>query len=258
MEIVFLGAHNCETKTTRPSCLMLSGGVVLDAGAITGSLTLDELYSLKAVILSHAHYEHIKDVPLLAMNLAYGLKSVDIYGSQAVEEVVTKPPFSGGFYPDFFTRPPSAPALRFNKITPGLEFDCQGYRILPVSVPHSRDTTGFWVKDLNGHSFFYTSDTGSGLGAVWEQVNPELLIIELTMPNKLTELALTSKHLSPELLETELLLFREMKGYLPQIVTLHTTPLFEEEIKTEIQAVADRLAADIFMASEGLKLRLGE
>ncbi|MEQ4490180.1 MAG: MBL fold metallo-hydrolase [Dehalococcoides mccartyi] len=258
MEIVFLGAHNCETKTTRPSCLMLSGGVVLDAGAITSSLTLDELYELRAVILSHAHYDHIKDVPLLAMNLAYGLKSVDIYGSRAVQEVVTQPPFSGGFYPDFFTRPPSAPALRFHEITPGLEFSCENYQILPLSVPHSRDTTGFLVKDAGGHSFFYTSDTGSGLGDVWQQISPELLIIELTMPNRLTELALSSKHLSPELLETELRLFRELKGYLPRIVTLHTTPLFEAEIKTEIQAVAERLHTDILMASEGLKLWLGE
>jgi cAMP phosphodiesterase len=237
---------------------MLSGGVVLDAGAITSSLTLEELYNLKAVILSHAHYDHIKDVPLLAMNLAYGLKSVDIYGSEAVEEVVTKPPFSGGFYPDFFTRPPSTPVLRFNTIIPGSEFDCEVYRILPVSVPHSRDTTGFWVKDSNGHSFFYTSDTGIGLGDVWKQIDPEMLIIELTMPNKLSELALSSKHLSPELLETELRLFREIKGYLPKIVTLHTTPLFEAEIKTEIKAVAKKMHADILMASEGLKLRLGE
>lgn len=63
MRIRFLGAHNTETLTTRLSGLLVDQALALDAGSLTASLTLSQQLSLKGVLLTHQHYDHIRDIP---------------------------------------------------------------------------------------------------------------------------------------------------------------------------------------------------
>ena len=67
MKIRFLGCHHTETATTRLSSLMVDQDLVIDAGAITSTLTADEQSKIKALLLTHQHLDHIRDVPTLAL-----------------------------------------------------------------------------------------------------------------------------------------------------------------------------------------------
>ena len=70
MKIHILGAHNCESKDTKLTSLVIDGRLVLDAGGLTSGLSLSDQEQLKAVLLTHQHYDHVRDIMALAMNFA--------------------------------------------------------------------------------------------------------------------------------------------------------------------------------------------
>ena len=100
------------------------------------------------------------------------------------------------------------------------------------------------------------SDTGPGLAECWQQISPHLLIIELTLLNKYDASAREHGHLTPALLQKELESFRQLKGYLPQVVVMHVNPLDEKDIKAEIAAVEKALKIKIRFAREGMKISI--
>jgi hypothetical protein len=83
-----------------------------------------------------------------------------------------------------------------------------------------------------------------------------LLIIELTAPDRFEQSVGSSKHMTPRLLKRELLDFKNLKGYVPQVLTVHMNPILEDEIAEEISAVAGSLNASITLAEEGMKITL--
>ncbi|GAG64553.1 unnamed protein product, partial [marine sediment metagenome] len=61
---------------------------------------------------------------------------------------------------------------------------------------------------------------------------------------------------APSLLKQELTSFRELNGYLPQVVVVHMSPHLEKEIEAEIAAVSKALGGSITLAYEGMELNL--
>jgi ribonuclease BN (tRNA processing enzyme) len=248
MKIHFLGAHNTETDRAGLMCLLLDGAVALDAGSLTSKLSLERQLALKAVLFTHAHYDHIRDLPALVMNCYLNDGVVHAYGSQAVRDALAEHFLNGQIYSRFFEKP----ALDFHVIEPYISFEIGRYEVTPVPVSHAIPTTGYEVKS-EGRSFFYTGDTGPGLAECWSHISPDLLIIEATAPNRFTDFGRESKHMTPELLKEELIQFRKIRGYLPRIITVHMNPSLEAEIAAELNEVACALGCDISLAREGLE-----
>ena len=128
------------------------------------------------------------------------------------------------------------------------------HTIKAVPVNHSVPSVGFEVTSADGGVLFYTGDTGPGLIDCWRQTSPQLLIIEVTTSNQYQDFGIEVGHLTPELLKQELICFRDVRGYLPRIVTVHMSPGLEDDIRHEITAVADELGCDISLGYEGMQL----
>jgi ribonuclease BN (tRNA processing enzyme) len=256
MKITLLGAHNMESKDTRYVCLLIDDVLALDAGALTSRLSLQAQRRLKAVLLTHRHYDHVKDLPALGMNFYLMKNRLEIYGLQSVFSDLAAHYDDEALYPDFTKKPPQKPALVFNVITPGRGVSIAGYQVLPVTVNHAVPGVGYQVTAPDGKKLFYTSDTGPGLADCWRQISPDLLIIEVTAINKYLDFSIQVGHLTPALLQKELESFRELKGYLPRVVTVHANPLDEKELEAELAAVAGNLKADIRPGREEMRLDL--
>jgi ribonuclease BN (tRNA processing enzyme) len=256
MNIRILGAHNIESANTGCASFLIDGVLMVDAGALTSNLSFTEQQQLKAVLLTHQHYDHIRDIPALGMNFYLSEKTIDIYSIPPVREALSAHLLNDVLYPDFFEKPPEKPAVKFNTLEPGKVTNICGYQVLPVPVIHAVPTVGFEITSPDGKKVFITSDTGPGLADVWRQVSPDLLIIELTMLNKWESFSLKAGHLTPALLLKELESFRAIKNYLPQIVLMHVNPIDEKEIAMEIRATEKALNTKIRFAREGMTLKL--
>jgi len=256
MNIKLLGAHNCESQHTRFPTLLIDDTLVLDAGGLTSSLSLPAQQKLKAILLTHQHYDHIRDVLALAMNLYLSGAAINIYSTLPVYDVLTANLFDGKIYPNFFEFPQENPSIKFTVIEPLKTEQIEGYNVLAVPVNHSVPTVGYQITSPDDKVLFYTGDTGPGLTDCWKQVSPQLLITELTVSNRFDECGRESGHLTPNLLREELMNFRELKGYLPRVVTVHMSPRLEDEIKAEIAVVAEELNSPIILGYEGMGLNL--
>jgi len=256
VNIQVLGAHNCESQNSRLVSLLIDDVLALDAGGLTSSLSFSAQQKLKALLLTHQHYDHVRDIPTLAMNFALEGKTINIYSTTSVYDAVSTHLLDGKLYPNFLKQPQDSPTIKFTTIEPYKLEQIEGYSILAVPVNHPGQTVGYQVTSPDGKTAFYTADTGPGLARCWKHVSPQLLIIEVTMPNRYEELAIRSEHLTPSLLKQELTDFLELKGYLPRIVLVHMNPNLEEEIEAEIAAVAKALNNSITLGYEGMQLHL--
>ena len=256
MHIQILGAHNLESQDSRHVSLLIDDVLAIDAGALTSSLPFPAQQKLEAILLTHQHYDHIRDIPAIGMNFSLHEATIEIYSTRAVYDALAANLLNGELYPKYLERPPEKPTIQFKVVEPNRPEQIGGYSVLAVPVNHSVPTVGYQVTSADGRVVFYTSDTGSGLADCWQQVSPELLIIEVTVPNSYEEFAHRSGHLTPSLLGQELERFRELKGYLPPVVLVHMNPMQEKEIEAEIAEVAKSLNSPIQLGYEGMQIHL--
>ena len=257
MKIRFLGAHNTETRDTKLSGLLVDDVLALDAGGLTSSLTLSEQLGLKAVLITHHHYDHVKDLPLLAMNRSLNGNTIDIYCLESTAEAISGSLLGGALYPDFLKENGNGKiTVRLNPVKPYLKMQIKDYSIIPVPVPHSVPAVGYRITAKGGKSFFYIGDTGPGLADCWEKVSAKLLITEVTASNAYLKFCRDKGHLCPCLLRDELIGHLNIKGYIPDVVTVHMNHMLEESIRRELGEVAEELGISISMAFEGKQIEI--
>lgn len=256
MKIKVLGAHNCESSATRLVSLLIDDVLALDAGSLTSSLTFVAQQKLKAILLTHQHYDHIRDVPALAMNALFYETNISVYATQIVRDALETHWLNGVTYSQFLEKPEGNPIINFTTVEPYKALQIGEYRVLPLPVSHSVPTTGYQITGPDGKKLLYTGDTGPGLSDCWEHASPDLIITEVTAPDRYLEFSRKNRHLTPVLLKEELISFRKQKGYLPPVIAVHMNPRQENEIATEITLVAAELKTSISLAYEGMLIQL--
>jgi ribonuclease BN (tRNA processing enzyme) len=256
MKIEILGAHNTESRDTRLPCLLIDDAIALDAGSLTSSLSFEQQMNIKAILLTHGHYDHLCDIPTLGLNLLFRDGHASVCTHNSVLDMLTKYLLNGDIYPDFFNKPEDNPTFYMKTLEYFKPEIIENYSVLPLPVKHSIPACGYLIEDRAGKTIFYTGDTGTGLSEIWQHIDPDIIFIETTASNKQTEQVRNNGHLTPELLCEELSCFQEVKSYLPKVITLHMDPALEPEIIQEIAEMSARFNADIETASEGMVIYL--
>jgi len=181
--IRFLGAHNAESRDTKLVSILIDDVLAVDAGCLASELTFSEQEKIKAILLSHGHYDHIRDIPAFAFNnLGHTTK---IFATPHTLKILSSHLADGVIYPEFTKKIP-------------LFLEIEGYQVMTLPVNHTIRAVGFEITSPDGKKVFYTGDTGPGLSALWENVSPQLIIVDLTFPNRLENRAKNSAHLCPK------------------------------------------------------------
>ena len=258
MKVRVLGAHAAEVKGARLTSLLIDGVLAVDAGGLTSALSLPQQEKIKAVLLSHHHFDHTRDLVTLGANVNYWQGQIEVYALQQTLDVVIPCLLDGKIYVNFLEYPSKEkPSLLLKAIEPYSKKVIAGYEILALPVKHSAPTIGYQITSPQGKRLFYTGDTGPGFVlAIGQHVSPHLLITEVYGPNKFANRMKGAGHLSANLLKQELIQFKQLKGYLPRVIVIHIGNLYEQQIEEEVAQVAKELGADISLGHEDMKLTL--
>lgn len=254
MIIRFLGVHNAESKNTKLVSFLIDDILAVDAGSLASELSFLEQKKIKAILLSHGHYDHIRDIPAFAFN--NHRHPTMVFATPQTLEILSSHLLDGIIYPKFASETSflKKRALDLRPLEPFDIENIEDYQVLPTPVNHPSNAVGFEITNKEEKKIFYTGDTGPSLSTLWKHISPDLLIIEVTFPNKLEEVAKNTSHLCPKMLRKELMEFYRIKKYFPKIVLVHLSPKFEEEIKQEINEISKELNISINIAYEGKKL----
>ncbi len=251
MIVRVLGAHTLESRNTRHTCFLMDGVLALDAGSLCSALTREEQLRVAAVLLTHRHYDHVRDLPTLGLATRDQGQPVDVYSLQETLEAVFGRLMDGTLYPDF-TQPsagPRGPKYRPHSVRPGEALRVLDYQVLPLEVYHGPPALGYVVTDQRGSSFAYTGDLGLGL-LPFCQAAPDLLAVDMSFPNKMVRSAKDGGHLTPALLRDELAIARE-RGYpVPPVLAVHMNPQLQEQIEAELRQVAEELGVEVLIGGE--------
>ncbi|MBI5489914.1 MAG: 3',5'-cyclic-nucleotide phosphodiesterase [Deltaproteobacteria bacterium] len=255
LRVEVLGAAGGETPEDAMTSFTLGESLALDAGGLTRSLHLEAQLALDAVLVTHAHLDHVRDLATLADTRAQRrAKPLTVYGLAVTLRALAQHLFNGQLWPDFTRLPsPRKPALRFVEVRPGEVFRAGGLSLSCFPVHHSIDTVGV-VARSRGRAVLFSGDTGptDRLWTVAQDLGRDLraVFVECSFPRRLARLAEISGHLSPDTLAGELAKLGSAVGRIP-IFTYHMKPGFSSEIEAEVHDLLD----GVVLARPGLVVR---
>jgi 3',5'-cyclic-nucleotide phosphodiesterase len=259
VHLQILGGHQVESAEGRATAFLIDGTIAIDAGGLTGGLTIAEQDRIDTILLTHHHFDHICDLPFVGLLALDGSRQIAVHCSQLVHDTLVQTILNGAVWLNLFRPIPGGPpaAFRHCRVAAGVPFAVKQYEVLPVENRHHPvPVIAYQLTSPEGRRVLYTGDTGPGIRDIWALVEPDVMLTEVTTPNTREAIARLAGHLTPALLEAELVAFRGQKGYLPRVVVCHVNQRGQAEVRREVGEVARRLQAPIEIAHEGMRIDL--
>lgn len=256
MKLCVLGCSGSDLPGHHLTSFLVNGHILLDAGSVTSTLSLDEQVAITDIFVSHAHLDHIKDILFLADNLIeffghHRRPPVNIRALPEVLDAISEHLLNDTIWPDFTVIPANSPVLTYQPMPAGTQVRLGGLTIANHPVNHAKHASGFVLLGQGENEVLaYTGDTGpcdawwSWLAGMERPVRN--IITEASFPNHLGELAAISKHLTPELLRREL----EKLPYKPKVFIYHMKSPFSEQIQAELLQALDGFSYHLMREEE--------
>jgi len=132
VRIKVLGASGTEVPGHNCPAFLIDGKILLDAGTIAVSLNIREEHSLKWILLTHAHLDHIKGIPFLLDNLVTRStgNTITVLSGKDVLDDLRKNIFNGRIWPDFTRIPsPEHPSLKYLPLRTTRPVEIDDYKV---------------------------------------------------------------------------------------------------------------------------------
>jgi len=240
VELRVIGCHGGETPRHRTCAFIVDDVLAIDAGSLTSGMEVDAQARLEAVLVSHAHLDHIRDLATLADNRCQvGAPTLKVAGTRATLETLRRHFFNNLLWPDFAQIPSGAggPTIEYLELRPEEPVQLAGKRVRAVLVSHTIEAASFVIEGPDG-SIAYSGDTGP-TQRMWEVLNQEpnlkALLMEVSFPDREQRLATLSGHHTPRSLAADLTKYRAPAD-LPTLL-YHIKPVFQAEVERECAAL---------------------
>ena len=237
MRLRVLGSSISELPKVSLSSFLIDEKLLFDAGVILSALKDNELFNIKHIFITHAHLDHIKDLPFFAEHILLNGRrhQITVMSIPPVLQSLKDNIFNDTVWPDF-TRIPTCrnPIIRLKKIYTEKTVRIDGYKITARSLTHTVPAVSYMVENSNRKRLLYIGDTGP-TKTIWKSLDSakiNALIIEVSFPDRYKNLALKTGHLTPKLLQLEL---NKMKRLPDAVYISHCKPAYKNEIEEELK-----------------------
>ncbi len=236
MRIRVLGSSGAEFPNFNLPAFLIDDSLLLDAGTIGAVLDENAQWKIKHILLTHAHLDHIRGIPFLADNIIIKNKRhrVTVIGISPVLKSLKSHLLNDKVWPDFTSIPNIANSvLRLKSIKVGKTIRVGDYKVTAYRVNHSVSAVGYIIESKEGKRLLYTGDTGP-TEAIWKEtkIPVDCVIVEVSMPNSMRDMAVKTGHLTPQLLMEEI---KKMRHIPRRILVTHPKPQYLKRIKTEVE-----------------------
>jgi ribonuclease BN (tRNA processing enzyme) len=242
VKIKVIGCSGAEFPGHNTSAFLLNDEILFDAGSVTNVLDEKDQLKIENIFITHAHFDHLRSIPFFAENIIVRNLDhrVNIFSISPVLKVIKKHLFNSSMWPDFTIIPhPDNAIVNLIELKPGNSLKINNISVTPYEVNHTVPSVGYLVEDKKEKRFFYTGDTGP-THKTWEKLKNKkihCLIIDVSFPNNMEDMAIESGHLTPHLLEDELLQIKPLPEY---VCITHCKPQYFKEIKAELKEIRIR------------------
>lgn len=228
-------AGGSATSAQRLTCFIIDNRVTVDAGSLGIALTEAQRQTVRDVIVTHPHMDHIASLPIFVDDLFGELEQpIRIHATQEVIDLLKADVFNDTVYPRFDELTNErGHVMEYVPFEPGKEFRAGHLTVTAVAVNHIVPTIGLLISDGKS-TVAFSSDTAE-TEEFWVLVNraPNLdaLFIEASFPDSMEKLARASKHLTPSMLRHEL---TKLQHNGMDILAVHLKPAYRETLIDEL------------------------
>lgn len=220
----------------RTSGFLVDGSVLVDAGTVSTGEAHWDPRTIRQILLSHTHFDHIQGLPFLADQLA-GRGSVTIHSVTEVLDGLHEHLLNDRIWPDFTRLPdPAQPAFRLAPLELERPFTVERLSATAVRVDHSVPTVGY-ILQQDDAAVLYSGDTGE-TRRIWEVARGcaplKAALIEASFPDEMAALAAASGHLTPRLLARE---FAKLGRPDVPLYVYHLKPQYLKELRAQLRAL---------------------
>lgn len=239
MKIQVIGASGSELPGHNLPAFLVDDFMLMDAGTIGLALDKKAQEKISHILITHAHLDHVKGIAFLVDNMVtnHFKNQITVISGSDVLSDVRRNIFNNRIWPDFTAIPDEKkPVMKYQAIQTRNYMQIKNYRIYAARVNHTVAAYGYIVEDVNGNAVVYTGDTGP-TKMLWKRMNHhnvKALIIEISFPDLMNELALKSGHLTPSLLEGEI---RKMERIPESIYITHVKPQYRKAIEIGLKVI---------------------
>jgi ribonuclease BN (tRNA processing enzyme) len=254
MDIEVLGSRGQAGAGYFTPSLLIDRTILLEAGAFASSLSLGRQLAIDHVLLSHAHHDHLRDLPGLAdLVIGHRRRPVRVHACPGAMQVLREHLFNNQLWPDFFSLPsPDEPVFSAHVFPLRRSFRVGHLTVRAIPVNHPGQAVGFLVKGRTG-SLLYSGDTGP-TDEIWRAARRtralRLVIVETKFPNDLQFVADAAGHLTPRTLAAEL---GKLGPRRPPVLLYHAKPDRRAEVRRE---VADAKLGRVGFLEIGARFRI--
>lgn len=226
------------TPEQRLTCFLIDDRVTIDAGSLALATTDEQRRTIRDVIITHPHMDHIASLPIFIDDLFATLtEPIRVHAVAEVIEALERDVFNWTLYPRFSDLSNEhGRVMEYRPFRVGEEFEVAHLKVTAVNVNHIVPTVGMIISD--GHTTLAFSSDTAETEEFWTLVNrtPQVdaLLIEASFPNSMAKLAEVSRHFTPESLSREL---RKLDHNGLDILTVHLKPAYRETMVKELLAL---------------------
>ena len=220
------------------TCFLIDECVTVDAGSLGIALSQSQRRTVRDVIVTHPHMDHIASLPIFVDDVFAELEEpISIHATAEVIDLLKRDVFNDNVYPRFdVLKNERGSVMQYVPLVVGKEFRVAHLTVTAIPVNHIVPTVGLLVSD--GKTIVAFSSDTAETQEFWTVINRaprmDALFIEASFPNSMRQLAEASKHLTPAMLSTEL---NKLKHHPMDILAVHLKPAYREAVAKEIAAL---------------------